>query len=288
MTAVLSGFRRRARSRPARALRHNKVALVAGGALLLFAVLALLAPVISPADPNAQELTARFQSPSGEHWLGTDAFGRDYLTRLIYATRTSLFAALLAVSVSVVVGLPLGLIAGYAGKWVDAVLSRLAEAIMSMPGLILAIAIVAVLGPGLVNAMVALGFVLAPTLFRIARSAAISTRHADYIEAARSVGCSPGRILSKHVLPNALAPIIVQVTFGLGAAIIAESSLSFLGIGAQIPTASLGTMVHDGYLNIYETTFPIYPPAVVIALIILASTLFGDGLRDAFGGRGER
>ncbi|SEO49759.1 ABC transporter permease [Trujillonella endophytica] len=288
MTAFLTGIRRRARSRPARALRHNRVALVAGGVVLLLALIAVAAPVLAPADPDAQELTARFLSPSGEHWLGTDAFGRDFLSRLMYAMRTSLFAALLAVAVAVVLGLPLGLIAGYAGRWVDAVLSRVAEAIMSMPGLILAIAIVAVLGPGLTNAMIALGVILAPTLFRIARAAALSTRNADYIEAARSVGCSPARILGRHVLPNALSPLIVQLTFHLGAAIIAESSLSFLGLGAQTPTASLGTMVRDGYQAIYETTFPIYPPSVVIAVLILAFTLFGDGLRDAFGGRGER
>lgn len=288
MTAFLTGIRRRARSRPARALRHNKVALVAGGVVLLFALIAVLAPVLAPADPDQQELTARFVSPSAEHWLGTDAFGRDFLSRLMYAMRTSLFAAMLAVAVAVVLGLPLGLIAGYAGRWVDAVLSRVAEAIMSMPGLILAIAIVAVLGPGLTNAMIALGVILSPTLFRIARSAALSTRNADYIEAARSVGCSPTRILGRHVLPNALSPLIVQLTFHLGAAIIAEASLSFLGLGAQAPTASLGTMVRDGYQAIYETTFPIYPPSVVIAVLILAVTLLGDGLRDAFGGRGER
>lgn len=288
MTTVLTGLRRRARSRPARALRHNRVALVAAGVLLLFVVVALAAPLLAPADPDSQDLTLRFASPSADHLLGTDAFGRDYLSRLIYATRTSLFAALLAVSVAVVVGLPLGLVAGYTGRWIDAVLSRIAEAIMAMPGLILAIAIVAVLGPGLRNAMLALGVVLAPTLFRIARAAALSTRHADHIEAARSVGCSSSRILARHVLPSAFAPLIVQLSFGLGAAIIAESSLSFLGIGAQPPTASLGTMVRDGFNAIYETTFPIFPPSVVIALLILAFTVFGDGLRDAFGGRGER
>jgi peptide/nickel transport system permease protein len=288
MTAILTGLRRRARSRPARALRHNKAALVAGGVVLLIAAIAVLAPFIAPADPAAQELTARFDPPSAEHLLGTDAFGRDFLSRLLFATRTSLFAALLAVGIAVAIGLPMGLVAGYAGRWVDAVLSRIAEAIMSMPGLILAIAIVAVLGPGLTNAMIALGVILSPTLFRISRSAALSTRHADYIEAARSVGCGPLRILGRHVLPNALSPLIVQVTFFLGAAIIAESSLSFLGIGAQTPTASLGTMIRDGYHAIYETTFPIYPPSAVIAVLILAVTVFGDGLRDAFGGRGER
>ena len=288
MTPLLAGLRRRARSRPARALRHNRAALFAGGVLVVIVLIAIAAPLIAPKDPAVQDLLARFKPPSGDHLLGTDEFGRDLLSRLIYGTRTSIYASLLAVAVAVVIGVPAGLVAGYTGKWVDAILSRVADAVLSMPGLILALAIVAVLGPGLTNAMVAIGVVMSPTLFRISRSAALSTRHADYIEAARSVGCRPSQILGRHVLPIALSPLIVQLTFNLGGAIIAEASLSFLGLGAQPPTSSLGLMIRDGFAAIYEAPWTIFPPAVVITVIILALTVFGDGLRDAFAGRGER
>jgi peptide/nickel transport system permease protein len=271
------------RSRPAQFLLRNRSAKAAALVLLLLLGVAVFAPALAPYDPAAQELTGRYATPSAEHWLGQDEFGRDVLSRLIFATRTSLWAAAQALTLAVVLGIPLGLIAGYAGRWVDAALSRIAEALLAMPPLILALAIVAALGPNLTNAMIALGIVIAPTLFRIARAAALGIRTAEYIEATRSVGCSRSRILLRHVMPNAISPLIVQLTFAAGGVMIAEASLSFLGLGAQAPTSSWGSLVRDGYTAIYDARFLIFPPSIMIIVAILAFTVLGDALRDAFG-----
>lgn len=273
---------RRLRSRPAEYLRSSRAAKVAGAVVVLLVLIAMFAPLIAPHDPATQDLRLRYTSPSGDHWLGTDKFGRDVFSRLVFATRTSLWAAVQAVVLATAIGVPVGLLAGYAGRWIDAALSRAAESLLAMPPLILAMAIVAALGPSLTNAMIALGIVISPTLFRISRAAALSVRHAEYIEAARAAGCSSSRILLRHVLPNSISPLIVQLTFAAGGVMIAEASLSFLGLGAQSPTASWGSLVRDGYDAIYETKFLIFPPSIMIVVAILAFTILGDALRDAF------
>jgi len=247
--------------------------------------LGALAPLISPRDPNYQDLANRLAGPSADHWLGTDDYGRDNLSRLLHASWVSLRAAATATGISVLVGVPLGLIAGLSGRIIDALLSRLADTMLSLPGIIFAIAVVGALGPGLTNAMIALGLISSPVIFRISRAAAASISHETYILASRSIGSSTTRILWTHVLPNAISPLLIQVTFGVAAAILGEASLSFLGLGAQPPTSSWGTMIRDAFRTIDVTTVPFFPPAIMIMVTVIALSVLGDGLRDAFAGR---
>jgi peptide/nickel transport system permease protein len=264
-------------------LLRNRTAVVALAFIVALALVAALAPFIMPNDPARQELLDRIQGPSSEHWLGTDTLGRDNFSRLIEGTRVTLWAAVQAIVLGVVLGTPAGLVAGYAGRRVDSILSRIADVLMAVPGLLLAMAIVGILGPGLRNAMIALGVVFAPRFFRVARAAASSVRHEIYIEAVRAMGCSPARILFRHVLPNSSGPLLVQITFAFGLVVTAEASLSFLGLGAEPPTASWGSMVRDAFQNVYDTKFPLIAPSVMITLTILAFSLLGDALRDALG-----
>jgi peptide/nickel transport system permease protein len=264
-------------------LLRNRTAVVAIAFILALVLVAVLSPFIMPNDPARQDLMDRIQGPSGDHWLGTDTLGRDNFSRLIEGTRVTLWAALQAIVLGVVLGTPAGLVAGYAGRRVDSILSRIADVLMAVPGLLLAMAIVGILGPGLRNAMIALGVVFAPRFFRVARAAASSVRHEIYIEAVRAMGCSPARILFRHVLPNSSGPLLVQITFAFGLVVTAEASLSFLGLGAEPPTASWGSMVRDAFQNVYDTKFPLIAPSVMITLTILAFSLLGDALRDALG-----
>jgi peptide/nickel transport system permease protein len=277
--------RRFGRSRPMRELRRNRGVLVAVGFLLFLLVVAVLAPVLAPYDPDAQELRARLQGPSGEHLLGTDGFGRDVLSRLIYSSRVTLLAVVQALAVAIALGVPIGLLCGFV-SWLDRIVARIADALLSVPPIVLALAVVGVLGPGLTNAMIALGIVMAPSLFRLARSSAASASHELYIEACRSVGCSRWRLIWRHVLPNASSPLLVQTTFFAGVVILAEASLSFLGLGVQPPDSSWGSMLRDAFDNIFDGAWSLIPPAIMIMLTILAFARLGDGLRDALEGRG--
>lgn len=270
-------------SRTLRRLLRNRAAVVALAFVALLVLVALLSPFLTPHDPGRQELLDRLESPSGDHWLGTDSLGRDNLSRLLEGTRVTLWAALQAIGLAVVVGIPTGLIAGFVGRRVDAGLSWLADILLSLPPLLLAMAIVGILGPGLTNAMVAIGIVFAPRFFRVARAAAQSVRHETYVEATRAMGCSTPRILFRHVLPNSSGPLLVQLTFALGLVVTAEASLSFLGLGAKPSTATWGSMVRDAFNNVYETGFPLLAPSVMIVLTILAFSVLGDALRDALG-----
>jgi peptide/nickel transport system permease protein len=254
--------------------------------LVLVVLAAILAPVLSPADPAAQDLINQLQGPSAAHPLGTDNFGRDVLSRALFGARVTLIAVIQALVIAAVAGIPLGLLAGFVGRWVDAILSRISDALLSLPPLILALAIVGILGPGMTNVMIAIGVVLAPPLFRLARGAAQSVSSETYIEACRAMGYSPWRILWRHVLPNASSPLLVQLTFSAGIIIVAEASLSFLGLGVQPPDASWGTMLRDAFDAIYDSPWFMTAPAVLIVLTILSFAVFGDGLRDALEGRG--
>lgn len=278
--------RRGGNSRALRQLMGNRAAIAAATFLVLLAVVAACAPWITTYDPNKQQLLDQIQGPSGEHWLGTDGYGRDLYTRLVFSARVTLVAIFQALVLASGLGIPLGLLAGYAGGIVDAMLSRISDALLSLPPLILALAIVAILGPGLTNAMIALGIVLAPPQFRLARGAAQSVSSELYVEACRAVGCSSWRILWRHVLPNASSPLLVQVTFAAGVIVIAEASLSFLGLGVQAPDSSWGTMLRDAFQDIYASPWQLAPPAIMIGLTILAFSTLGDGLRDALEGRG--
>jgi peptide/nickel transport system permease protein len=270
-------------SRTLRRLLRNRAAVVSFGFVVLLVLVALLSPWLMPHDPARQELVERLQGPSGDHWLGTDSFGRDNLSRLIEGTRVTLWACVQALALGIVCGIPTGLAAGFVGRRVDGILSWIAEVLLSLPPLILALAIVGVLGPGLTNAMIAVGVVFAPRFFRVARAAAISVRSETYVEATRALGCSTSRILLRHVLPNSSGPLLVQVTFAMGLVVIAEASLSFLGLGATPPTATWGGMLRDAFDNVYDSTFPLLAPSLMIVLTILAFSILGDALRDALG-----
>lgn len=274
------------RSRVMRRLLRSRSVAIALVILLIVAVVAILAPWIMTHDPAAQDLFARFQGPSAEHWLGTDNFGRDQFSRLILATRISVFASVQAMVLALVLGIPTGLLAGQIGGIIDSLLSRLADALLALPPLILALAIIGILGRGLTNAMIAIGIILAPRFFRIARGEAQSISYEDYIEAARADGVPTWRLVGRHVLPNASSPLLIQTSFSFGLVIIAEAGLSFLGLGAQSPTPSWGTMIRAGFEVARTTAFPIFPPAALVVITIMALFLVGDGLRDALG-RGE-
>jgi peptide/nickel transport system permease protein len=270
-------------SRVLRRLFRNWPAVVSLCFIAVLIVVALVSLVVTPRDPARVDLLNDLRPPSGEHLLGTDSLGRDNLSRLMEGTRVTLVAALQAISLAAVLGIPSGLLAGFLGKGVDAVLNRIADLLLSLPPVILALAIIGMLGPGLTNAMVAIGIVLAPGMFRVARAAGMSVRNELYVEATRAMGCSTSRILFRHVLPNSASPLLVRVTFAFGAVVTAEASLSFLGVGARPPMSSWGTMVRDGFDNIYQVKWPLIAPGLMILLTILAFSTLGDGLRDALG-----
>ena len=262
-----------------RGFLRRKSTVVAGGFLLLLILVAVLAPVIAPHDPNAQNLLQRMRPPSGDSLLGTDDYGRDVLSRLIYGARVSLWAAAQAVTIALVIGLPLGMAAGYRGGWLGVLLTRIMDALMSAPALVLAITIVAVLGPGITNAMLAIGLIMAPRFFRVARAATMDVRHETYIEALVALGCSSLRIAVRHVLPNVMPPIVLVTSVSLGAAVAAEASLSFLGLGVQAPAASWGSMLTTAASNMSLAPYLVWPPGVMIFLTVLAFTYLGDGVR---------
>lgn len=271
------------RKRTLRRLTSNKAFVVALVYLVSLIAVALAAPWIVPYDPNAQNLLQTLRPPSAEHWLGTDRFGRDLLSRLMDGARVTLLAGFQGMAVAVLIGVPAGLIAGYMERWLGFVLNWTSETLMSIPPLILALAIIGIRGPGLTNAMIAIGIILSPRAFRVARNAAIAIRNETYFEAARCSGCSTWSIVLNHVLPNASGPLLVQASFTVGLAILYEAALSFLGLGARVPQASWGSMIHDAYQSLFRTTFGIFPPSIMIILTVYSFAVLGDGLRDALG-----
>lgn len=274
--------RSRARTIAAR-FWHDKVAVVAAGYLLLLAVLAILAPVIAPSDPNAQDLSNTFQPPSAAHWFGTDDIGRDLFSRMLHGGRLSLGSAVIAVTVGAAVGVLPGLVAGFRGGFVDVVLSRIVDAAMCIPGLILSIALVAALGPGIYQVAVAVGISFGPRFYRIARGAALSVTSETYVKAARATGVREVRVLSRHILPNALPVIIVQGSLMFGFGLLAETGLSFLGLGAQPPDASWGSLLRRGSRFLLEGPYLSVIPGLLIASAVLAANTAGDGLQSALG-----
>ena len=276
------------RARLLRRFLSNKLAVVGACVIVVVVTVAVLAPLIAPHDPNTQDLLLRLQRPGTDgHPLGTDQFGRDVLSRLIFGARVSLLAALQAVGVAAMLGVPLGMLAGYGSRRADGVLSWANDALMSVPALILALTIVAVLGPGsLTNAMIAVGIVDAPRVSsgspgrRRRTSATRPTSRHPAPSAARVRASLPGTCSRT---PS--TPLVIQVTLMLGAAIVAEASLSFLGFGVRPPTASWGSMLNDAYVNLSQAPYLVYIPGAAIAVVVLAFTLVGDGLRDALGTR---
>ena len=264
-----------------RVLLSRPTAVFGGVVLIGMMVLALFAPWIAPYDPLATSWTLVRKAPSAAHWFGTDEVGRDLLSRIIWGARASLSAGVIAVAISVGVGVPTGMVAGYVGGWTDALISRLTDAMLAIPFLILAIALAAFLGPSLGNAMIAIGVTATPIFVRLARGQVLAARAEDYVEAARAVGNPPARILLRHILPNILPPVMVQATLAVAAAIIAEASLSFLGLGQQPPAPSWGSMLNTSQRFLTQAPWMAIFPGLAIFLTVLAFNLFGDGLRDA-------
>ncbi|MCG3420530.1 nickel transporter permease [Oceanobacillus sp. M65] len=259
----------------------SKTALIGVIIIVLLVLTAILAPVIATHSPTAQDIVNRYQAPSSDHLLGTDELGRDIFSRIVYGTRISIQIGVIAVSISLAIGVLLGGIAGYYGRWIDQIVMRFIDIMMAFPSILMAIALVAVLGPSLQNAMIAVGIVGIPQFARIVRSAVLSIKENEYIEAAKSIGAKHGRILIQHVLPNCVAPIIVQATLGVGTAILDAAGLSFLGLGAQPPTPEWGAMLSDGRAAIQNAPWVVAFPGLAIFLVVLGFNLFGDGLRDA-------
>jgi peptide/nickel transport system permease protein len=263
----------------------NRLAVFGTAIMSVFILMAIFAPLIAPYSPLQQDLVDKFAPPSREHLLGQDELGRDILSRIIYGARISLTAGLAAVAIATGVGTIIGVVSGYFGRWPDSVLMRLMDVLLAFPSILLAIVIVSVLGPSLPNAMLAIGIVFIPQIARVVRSAVISVRERDYIEAERALGAGDAQIVFSGVLPNSMAPLIVQSTLTLGTAILDVAYLSFLGLGARAPTPEWGAMLTDAFRSGFgvfvEGQHAIIFPGVAIALCVLSVNFIGDGLRDA-------
>ncbi len=249
--------------------------------VLGFIAIALLAPWVASHDPNATDWSALRKAPSLAHWFGTDEVGRDVFSRVVFGTRASLLAGVVSVSISLAFGVPIGLLAGVLGGWVDALISRITDAFLACPFLILAIALAAFLGPSLSNAMIAIGVSATPIFVRLTRAQVLNVKVEDYIEAARAIGNPPWRVALRHITPNVLAPLIVQATLAIAGAVIAEASLSFLGLGQQPPAPSWGSMLNTAKNFVENAPWMAVWPGAAIFGLVMSFNLLGDGLRDA-------
>jgi peptide/nickel transport system permease protein len=249
--------------------------------IVLFVALAILAPFVAPYDPTATSWSQVRKAPSAAHWFGTDDLGRDILSRIIFGTRASLLAGVISISIALSVGVPLGLLAGYRGGLIDALISRITDAMLACPALILAIALAAFLGPSLTNAMIAIGVTATPIFIRLTRGQTINVKVENYIEAAEAIGNSSWRIALRHVLPNVVPALLVQISLSIAAAIIAEAALSFLGLGQQPPAPSWGSMLNAAQRFLVSAPWMAFWPGLSIFLIVMSFNLLGDGLRDA-------
>jgi peptide/nickel transport system permease protein len=262
-------------------LLRRKLAVIGAAIILLEVVAAIFGPLLVRYDPMAPNFAAILQPPSADHWLGTDDLGRDILSRLLTGTRYSLLISVTAVTIAMIAGVCLGIMSGYVGGSIDEVLMRILDSFMALPSLVLALAIAAALGPGLANAMLAIAVASVPTYARLVRGQTLSIKENEYILAARATGVGSGRVVGRHILPNTLGPVIVQVSLGLGFAIITESSLSFIGLGIQPPIPTWGWMVQVGFQFLETAPWYVLAPASAIFLAVLGFNLLGDGLRDA-------
>jgi len=282
--APLRAVREELESPSRRALRRllkRKGAVIGLVAIATFVLLALFASLVAPYDPIATSWTSVRKPPSALHWFGTDELGRDILARIIYGARASLMAGAISVGIALTIGVPLGLLAGYRGGLVDALISRITDAMLACPFLILAIALAAFLGPSLSNAMIAIGISATPIFIRLTRGQVLSVKVEDYVEAARAVGNPSWRIALVHILPNILPALMVQATLSIAAAIIAEAALSFLGLGQQPPLPSWGSMLNAAQRFLTNAPWMAIWPGLAIFVVVLSLNLVGDGLRDA-------
>jgi peptide/nickel transport system permease protein len=267
--------------RALRRLFKRKGAVVGLAVIAAFIVIAVFAPFVSPYDPIATSWSLVRKAPSAQHWFGTDDLGRDILARVIYGARASLMAGAISVGIALAIGVPFGLVAGYRGGFVDALISRITDAMLACPFLILAIALAAFLGPSLGNAMIAIGISATPIFIRLTRGQVMSVKVEDYVEAAHAMGNPPWRIALFHILPNIMPSLLVQATLSIAAAIIAEAALSFLGLGQQPPAPSWGSMLNSAQRFLTGAPWMAIWPGFAIFLVVLSFNLVGDGLRDA-------
>jgi peptide/nickel transport system permease protein len=261
---------------------------VGAAIVLVVIVAALFGPMVAPFDPSLQQMALRLEGPTGLHWFGLDELGRDIFTRVLYGARISLLVGIVVVGVSATVGIALGAIAGYFGGRVDEVISRVIDILLAFPGLLLAIALVAVLGPSLTNVVMALTLIGWVGYARLVRGQVLRAREFEFVQAARALGASTSRILLRHVIPTTLPAVTVQATLGMGGAILNEASLSFLGLGVQPPTPSWGTMLNYGRGHLLDAPHLTIFPGVAIAILVLGFNFLGDGLRDALDPAAER
>jgi peptide/nickel transport system permease protein len=270
-----------------RRFKRRRGAVVAMILLVTIMALAILAPVIAPYDPIKQSWSMVRKAPSALHWFGTDEVGRDLFSRIIHGARASLLAGVVSVVIALSVGIPFGMLAGFRGGFVDSLISRMTDAMLACPFLILAIALAAFLGPSLTNAMIAIGITATPIFVRLTRGQVIAAKVEDYVEAARAVGNPPWRIAARHILPNIVPQLLVQATLTIATAIIAEASLSFLGLGQQPPTPSWGSMLNVAQRFLSNAPWMAIFPGLAIFLTVISFNLIGDGLRDALDPRAK-
>lgn len=264
-----------------RRFKKSKTAMVGLGVVLLFVIIAIFAPWIAPQGINQQNLSIRLLPPSSEHWFGTDDMGRDIFSRIVHGARISLTVGFFAVVLSALVGSILGILAGYYGRWIDTIISRIFDILLAFPSILLAIAVVAALGPSLRNALIAIAVINIPNFGRLIRSKVLSIKEEEYILSARAIGMSDVRILFSHILPNSMTPIIVQGTLAIATAIIEAAALGFLGLGAQPPEPEWGKMLSDARIYFLNAPWTMIFPGLAIMLTVLGFNLMGDGLRDA-------
>ena len=264
-----------------RRFRRNHLALAGMGIVIVLCLLAIFAPYVAPYDPVHVDLDLQFSPPSAQHLFGADLYGRDLLSRVIYGARISLLIGLIPTLISMIIGSSLGVLAGFYGRWVDVVIMRLADIVMSFPSIILAMVVTYILGASLFTLFIALSVVGWASAARVVRSQALSLRQRDFVTAARSVGVGDYRIMFRHIIPNCLAPILVLLTLGIPSAIMAEAGLSFLGVGAQPPTPSWGLMVNESQQYIFSAPWASIMPGLAILVTVLGFNFVGDGLRDA-------
>ncbi|NRG45840.1 ABC transporter permease [Bacillus sp. CRN 9] len=262
-------------------LFNNKAATIGAMIIIFYLLMALFAPLLAPYDPYEINLDNKFIPPSADHWMGTDDKGRDILSRLLYGSRLSMGVGFAAVAFGALFGIIFGLIAGYYGKWVDSIIMRVMDILLAFPGILLALAIIAALGPSLINVTIAVGAFSVPLFARIVRGSTLEVKKLEYIDAVRSLGANDLVIIFKHILPNILSPIIIQGTLRLATAILSAAGLSFLGLGAQPPSPEWGTMLSSGRDFLFSAPYIALFPGLAISILVLGFNIFGDGLRDA-------
>ncbi|GGK16961.1 peptide ABC transporter substrate-binding protein [Caldalkalibacillus thermarum] len=262
-------------------LSKNKAAMAGGILIVILVIIALFPSLFATHDPLAQNLQNKLAKPSSEHWLGTDHLGRDIYSRIIYGTQITLYVGFVSVLIGAFFGVLLGIISGYYGGWIDALIMRIMDVLLAFPGILLALAIVSALGPDMINVIIAVAIFAVPTFARIVRGSTLAVRKMEYIEAIRALGARDGKIIFQHILPNVMSPIIVQGTLYIASAILIASGLSFLGLGAQPPTPEWGAMLAGGRNYIWDAPHVSLYPGIAIVVSVLAFNLLGDGLRDA-------